>query len=384
MGPAASREMRNINRTLILEYMRQRGKVSRSAIARDLELSLSSVVRITDELMEDRLIHLQGEHEYSGGRRRPLIELDTRRNAVVSLSLGGKRAAACLLDITGNILKSRSVDHQLRGEDCIALLRGLADEMLAQAGDKIVRGISIGVPGIVLEGNRVMAAPAVGLDNFCLADCLAPHYSAPVLVENDVNLAALGEMWFGYGKTCSNLIYIHIGTLIGMGIVLDRCIFRGAHHSAGELGYMIFSREELARDYPQYGALEASLSGYGLARSAQKYAPPGREIAPQEVFRLAGEGVAWAVELIEEFQQKLAMVLVAIATLFDPEVIVLGGGVMESAGQYLESIRARLAQKTPNPIRVERSQLGRDARILGGCTSILHHVMHYSLLKGTL
>lgn len=379
MKPITAKEMRDINRTCILEYMRQRGKVSRSAIAEDLELSLSSVVRITNELMDDQIIHLQGEHEFSGGRRRPLIELDTTHNAVVSLILGANQATACLCDITGNILQSVSQEHSLKGKNCIDLLHKLADDMLSRASGRIVRGISVGVPGIALDGNRVIAAPSVGLDNFCLADQMAPHYDCPVLVENDVNLAALGESWFGYGKSCSNFIYIHIGTLIGMGIILDRCILRGAHHGAGELGYMIFQDEELNCAYPQYGALEESLSGYGLQRSAAKYAPG---VTPPELFQLAAEGTPWAVELVEAFQRRLAKVLVAITTLFDPELIVLGGGVMESAHIYLPQIRSSMALKTPNPIRVEHSRLGRDARILGGCASILHHVMHYSLIKG--
>ena len=381
MKPVTAREMRDINRTCILEYMRQHGKVSRSAIADDLNLSLSSVVRITNELMDDKLIRLQGEHEFSGGRRRPLIELDTAHNVVISLSLGATKATASLCDITGNILHSVSQEHSLKGESCIDLLHRLADEMLAFASGRVVRGISIGVPGIALDGNRVIAAPSVGLDNFCLAERIAAHYDCPVLVENDVNLAALGELWFGYGKTCSNLVYIHVGTLIGMGIIMDRCILRGAHHGAGELGYMLFNDDELDRAYPQYGALEEHLSGYGLQRSAAQYSP---NIEPAELFMLAASGTPWATKLVEDFQRRLAKVLVAITTLFDPELIVLGGGVMESANIYLPQIRNYMAFKTPNPIRVECSRLGRDARILGGCASIMHHVMHYSLIKGML
>ena len=236
MRPVISREMRDINRTCILEYMRVRGKVSRTAIAKDLGLSLSSVVRITDELMEERLICLQGEYEFSGGRRRPLIELDAQLNVVISIVVGGQKAMAALCSITGQILESHVLkDHHAKGEACVELIRSLASDMYAHASGKIVRGISVGVPGIVLNGNKVMAAPTVGLDNVCLAERLSPFFDCPILVENDVNLEALGESWFGCEQSASNLVYIHIGTLLGMGIVQDRCIFRGAHHGAGEL-----------------------------------------------------------------------------------------------------------------------------------------------------
>ena len=151
--------MRDINRTCILEYMRLRGKVSRTAIAKDLGLSLSSVVRITDELMEERLICLQGEYEFSGGRRRPLIELDAQLNVVVSIVVGGQKAMAALCSITGQILESHVLkDHHKKGEDCVELICSLANDMVAHAKGKIIRGISIGVPGIVLNGDKVMAA----------------------------------------------------------------------------------------------------------------------------------------------------------------------------------------------------------------------------------
>ncbi len=380
------KEMRDINRTCILEYLRQRGVVSRSAIADDLGLSLSSVVRITDELMEDRLVHLQGEYEFSGGRRRPLIELDTQRNAVVSISLGGNRTTACLCDITGNILETRVVQTQGRkGEACIELVRSLADEMLLSAEHRIVRGIAVGVPGIVLDGNRVIAAPTVGLDDFLLADRLTPHYPYPVLVENDVNQAALGEMWFGYGKQCDNLLYIHIGTLIGMGAVLGHCVLRGAHTGAGELGYLMLDTKQLSRQYKQMGALEEQISGFGLGKRAREalaaLGTPNESASAVDLFASATEGERWAQEVVHDFVEALSLVLVNVATLFDPEIIVLGGGVMESAQAYLGQIRRYIQDKTPNPIRVERTRLGGNVTILGGCTNIMQHAMHYTLFR---
>lgn len=382
MRPVISREMRDINRTCILEYMRLRGKVSRTAIAEDLGLSLSSVVRITNELMEERFIRLQGEYESSGGRRRPLIELDAQLNVVISIVVGGQKAMAALCSITGQILESHVLkNHQRKGEDCVELIRALAEDMYSHARGEIVRGISVSVPGVVLNGNKVMAAPTVGLDNVCLADRLSAYFDCPILVENDVNLEALGESWFGGEQEALNLVYIHIGTSLGMGIVQDRSIFRGAHHGAGELGYLIFSEEELRYEYPQYGALETRLSGYGLQCSAMQYAKDGETITPQKLFELAAEQVPWAVGLIEDFKNRLTMVLVAISTLLDPEVIVLGGGVMESAKAFLPQIRQMLKGKTPNPIRIVCSELGREAGVLGGCASVLHHTMNYSQIK---
>ena len=138
---------------------------------------------------------------------------------------------------------------------------------------------------------------------------------------------------------------------------------------------------EMEKTYPDYGALEESLSGYGLQRSAAKYIGGEKEITAREIFNMAKGGIPWAVELVNAFKRQLSKVLVAISTLFDPEIIVLGGGVMESAYTYLPEIRRKIAVKTPNPIHVEYSELGRNARVLGGCASVLHHVTHCSILK---
>ncbi len=385
--PVTANDMRDINRTCILEYLRQNGKASRSQIAYDLSLSLSSVVRITDELMEEKLICLQGEYEFSGGRRRPLIELDADRNVVASATLGGQSAQACICDMLGNILYSETLEHHAKGEECILFLQGMIDRALKSVSSgKIVRGISIGVPGIVHDANRVMAAPAIGMDGCMLADALAPHYPYPVFVENDVNLAALGELWFGYGKSCTSLLYIHIGTLIGMGIVLDRFIFRGTHHGAGELGYMLLDSGELKNEYPNLGALEGKLSGYGLQLQAkEKMEKLGRYheasmVTAEELFKLA-QREGWAQAIVQEFEEKLALVVIAISALLDPAIIVLGGGVMKSAGKDMPVIRGYVANKTPNPIRLEHSSLGQDARILGGYVNIFHHVTRYGVYR---
>lgn len=379
------KEMRDINRTCILEYLRQRGAASRTAIADDLGLSLSSVVRITDELMEDRFVHLEGKYEFSGGRRRPLIELDALHNVVVSISLGSTDATASLYDILGNMLEVRTIyNHDKKGEAYLPLIRELADDMIASNNHQIIRGISISVPGIVEHGNLV-TSPSIGMIDYYLADMLQPYFEYPVFIENNVNLAALGELWFGYGKQCDDLLYIHIGTLIGMGIILGRCILRGAHQGAGELGSLVLDAKQMKSQFHRIGALEETISGYGLKKRAHQMLSDSKDKpihdTTTELFKAAEEGAKWANEITGDFVQKLSMVIVDVATLFDPEVIILGGGVMQSGQRYLPQIRELIQRKTPNPIRLEKTKLGKHAHLLGGCTSVIQNVMNYTMFK---
>lgn len=380
------REMRDINRTCILEYLRQRGAVSRSAIANDLCLSLSSVVRITDELTEDRFVRLDGTYEYSGGRRRPLISLDTPKNVVVSVAIVTEKATACLYDIMGNTLESRTVyDHNQKGEACIQLIQELADEMIALQKDHIIRGISISVPAVVVNGNKVIGAHTLGLNEYYLADRIQPHFPYPVFIENDVNLAALGELWFGCGKLCDDLIYIKIGKLIGMGIILGRSILRGSHHGAGELGSLLLDVEQLKNQFYSIGALEECISGFGLNIRSKSEISKYKDIQAYEkwidVFEEAKEGAKWPKAIIDDFMQKLAMVIVDVATLFDPQIIILGGDVIHRAEEYLPQVYQMIQGKTPNPIQVEQSNLGKNVHLLGGCASVIQNVMNYTMYK---
>ncbi len=383
------KEMRDINRTAVLEYVRQNGVVSRSAIASELNLCLSTVVRIIDELMEDKLLRMSGEFEFSGGRRRPLIEIDNSRNVIISVDIGGTKASAALCDILGNILEIKTINnHQCLGEDCIKLVESLIDDMLPLVNNCILRGISVGVPGVVRD-SKVLAAPSLGWDNLPLGTYLQDKYPYPILVENDVNLEALGELWFGHGRKSSDLIYIHIGTGIGMGIILDRCILRGAHNGAGELGYGMFDRNDLLHRYPGFGALESTIGGHGLGERAKEILKNTLSkdelttITAQDVFRNAQLNVPWAVNMIDEFIDKLSMALINVNALFDPDLIVIGGGVMKSGNIYMKQILNKVTDKTPNPIYIKNSEL-EEPVILGGCAGIQQRTLKYCVVKDTL
>ncbi len=180
-----------------------------------------------------------------------------------------------------------------------------------------VRGISVGVPGIVIDGNRVIAAPAVELDNFLLADRLTPLLPYPIMVENDVNLAALGELWFGYSRQCDDLLYLHIGTLVGLGIILDRCVIRGVHTGAGELGYMLLKQARLSQKLSGVGSLEESIPGSGLGKRAkQALGRKAGTVTVKDLFDYAAHGERWAQDIVHDFTEKLSMVLANLATLF--------------------------------------------------------------------
>jgi len=383
--------MRLINRTAVLEYIRKHGCSSRAVISKNLELSLPSVVRIIDDLFEEKLLRYKGGHEDSGGRPRLLIELATDENIALGLDLGGTKAYACIVDYNGDILFEHVVKlHNTEGEESYQMVHDLISEMTihAKSFKKTIRGISVGVPGVTdHKTGTVVFAPSLSWKDFPLQERLKKDFDMPVIVENDVNMAALGEMWFGCGKTLSNLVLITLGTGLGAGVIVDGCIYRGSHEASGELGYMVFEKDELYHEYPKFGPLEYSIAGAGLAIQA-KEALKGviseeelEKITAENLFEAYSEGEEWTMNIISNFVDKLAMTIIAASSVMDPQMIVLSGGVMDSAIVFLPRLKELIKDKVPENTFLEVSGLGARATILGGAVSLLYQSNNYCILR---
>jgi len=383
--------MRLINRTAVLEYIRKHGCSSRAVISKNLDLSLPSVVRIVNELLEEKLLRYKDGYEDSGGRPRLLIELATDENIAIGLDLGGTKAKACIVNYNGDILFEHVVKlHNTEGEESYQMVHDLILEMAIHAKtlNKIIRGISVGVPGVTdHKAGKVLFAPSLNWKDFPLKERLKRDFDMPVIVENDVNMAALGEMWFGSGKTLSNLVLIALGTGVGAGVIVDGCIYRGLNESAGELGYMIFEKEELDQEYPKFGPLEYAIAGTGLgiqAKEALKGVYSEEEltkITAKNLFEAYNRGEEWTVNIISDFVDKLAMTIIAVSSFVDPETIVLSGGVMDSAKVFLPQLKELIKDKVPEKTSLEVSRLGARAAILGGAVSLLYQLNNYCILR---
>ncbi|MCL6613678.1 MAG: ROK family protein, partial [Firmicutes bacterium] len=244
------------------------------------------------------------------------------------------------------------------------------------------RGIGVGVPGGVREGGVVQWAPALGWRNLALAEEIARKFPYPVFVENDVNLLALGEYWYGIGQGTRSLVCLAVGTGLGAGIVLDGQVYTGAHAAAGEVCNLVADISYLGRTYPGFGWLEGFVSGPALAR---RYASlleemgkgPHSEVLPnvdaEVVFARAREGEPIACRVVEEFTRYLALALVSIVAVLDPEMIVLGGGVSESADVFRDRLVELCSPVLQVMPRVEVSRLGVDAGVMGAVALALHN-----------
>jgi predicted NBD/HSP70 family sugar kinase len=374
-------EMRGINRSAVLETIRRESPIARTTIARRLDVSLPTVMRIVQGLAAEGFVRPQGKTEWSGGRRRPLLEFNAEGNVVLGVDMGGTKLYGAISDIGGRILGEAVRERGgASGEQCYDLLTDLIDELLKHEGlrRRRVRGIGVGAPGITHHSEGVVKwAYALNWRDFPLKSRLHKRYRLPITVDNDVNLAALGELWFGVAQNAQNMILITIGSGIGAGIIIDGTLYRGSSEASGEIGHMITGREFLDRSYEDFGALESLASATGIVRHAQKVAKVGRNLTVEQVFQAAQDGVPWAREILQETVEYLSIAIANLSVSFDPELIVLGGALTPYAGMLADSILTSLRGTIPSLPRLEASNLGLQATVMGAIVTVLHNTSNF-------
>ncbi|MBE3040160.1 MAG: ROK family protein, partial [Chloroflexi bacterium] len=300
---------------------------------------------------------------------------------------GGTKMYGAISDLGGNILDEVNISrHGTSGEDSFNYLTTLIDSLLAspRVEGRRVRGIGVGAPGVTLHKEGIVTwAYTLHWENFPLKAKLAERYDYPIVVDNDVNLAALGELWFGAGQNCQDMILIAIGTGIGAGVIIDGALYRGSKEASGEIGNMIPGREFLGKNYQEFGALESVASGTGIAaRAREMLKSQGNpeellNLMAEDVFDSARKGEKWAWTVINETVDYLAIAIAGLVAFFDPELVILGGGVSRSADMLIEPILQRITGAIPNPPKLVVSNLGLQATVMGAITNVLHNTSNF-------
>jgi glucokinase len=207
------------------------------------------------------------------------------------------------------------------------------------------------------------------------------------MVENDVNLAALGEWGFGAGQAVSNMVIISLGTGIGAGIIIDGSLYRGFNQAAGEIGYMLPSIDHLGVRYDGFGALEQLASGTGIAERAKALllrsgsSLPADPVDAPYVFLRAEAGDDWAKQVVGETVDLLAMAIANLSVVLNPEIVVIGGGVATASATFLDRIGQQLADVIPFAPRLVLSKLGRKAAVMGAIMLVMKATDEHLVVK---
>jgi glucokinase len=308
------------------------------------------------------------------------------RMPVIGLDLGATKLAGALFDRDGNILERDGALLERRAGDEVGRL--IVDRVSALRGAAAARGmdveaVGVSVPGIVhREGGTVWAPNIDGWENYPLRNALRAELDAPcpIVVESDRAASVLGEVARGVARGRRHVIFLAVGTGIGAGILVDGSILRGAHDIAGAIGWMGLDRPYRA-EYDRCGGFESHASGAGIARVAREqleaepgYDGPLRAFAPgaitaHEVFDAYTSGDGLAARVVADAVECWGMAMANLVSLFDPEMLVLGGGIFGPATGLLGRIVAE-ARQWAQPVSFEKvtvcvSALGPEACLYG-------------------
>jgi glucokinase len=296
-------------------------------------------------------------------------------DVVVAVDIGGTKTALLAWDLTTDAVLAEDVfptPAEIGPEAMVDRLVAAVDSLLSQCGQQRanLRGVGVAVPGLVDAGAGIVltAGNLYGWSRVPLRDLLMTRLHIPVVIDHDANFAALGERWRGAARDLENFAFVALGTGIGVGIVIDGRLYRGAHHAAGELGDLVVGREFLGQERGGQGNLAQLIGGKSLRRRAKQ--ATGDDLSSADVISHAEDDAALAV-MADEVADYLAMAIIAIAALLDPEAIIVGGGTAEAGEDLLDPVRERVAREVPALPIIIASALGSEAQLYGAVFAAL-------------
>lgn len=359
------------------------GPISRASIAKQTGLSKQTISEVVRSLEEDGWIRETGRTSGHVGRSAVTYKMIADAACIAAVDLGGTKVRVAITDLAGTSIAERVEPTDPEGgEAVITQIARLCREAAGGGGIDFakVKLAVVGVPGAPddLTGHVDLAPNIAGLDRFDVRAALRTALGIEALVENDVNLAAIGEHWIGRGAGIDDMVYIALGTGIGAGIIVQSELVRGARHGAGELGFLPFGADPFEPESLRVGALERTVATQGM--KARYRSASGKALDVPAIFDRAAGGDPDAVAVLDETARQMARTVAAICALVDPALIVLGGSI-GSRSEMAERVRAEVSRCFPHPIAIEVTALGTHAA-LAGAAAIGLTELHTALFAG--
>ena len=370
--------LRVMNERAVFAEVFRLGKASRPELAQVTGLSKPTVAVALNNLEEAGLLRQVGLRAGPAGRSALLYEVRPEAGYVLAVDIGRAFVRTALANLVGDIVaRKEEPSRGSRNRDLLAQLTRITDELAAVAG--IARSdvtlAVYGTPGIhdKAAGSLHLAPNLPGWDRRESVDRLATVTGATYVVENDADLAAIGEATYGLGRDVRHFVYVSIGTGTGMGIIIDGKLYRGSRGAAGEIGYLPVGDGDPLLDQPgsrRRGMFESVASAGAVVATAQRLGMAGPATA-KDVLDAARAGDEAARQTVDREIDHLVRALAGVTAVLDPELVVLGGGVGGHAGDLLaRPLRQRLGRLVAlRPPRIEVSTLGNDAVLMGALAS---------------
>ena len=368
-------ETRSINAGLVLKTIEENGSISRADIGKVIGLTPPTVSDIVKDLIERDIVQEIGKGDSSGGKKPILLKVNSKAVYMIAIDLGGENGIrVALMDLSYNIVQEKfglKKIEFLNSQKLKSALSIILKDFIKEVDipREKISNICIGVPGIIdFKSKKVTVAPYLNWE-ISLDDLALREMGIPIIIENDVNLMALGEKTKGIAQKINNFIFVGERNGIGAGIIINGKLYKGANNAAGEVGYLLIDPKYVPKNTRDYGCLEKLASYKVIVEKARE--KMGKKIRVMEVFKLAAEGDNIALEIIKEALKFLAYGIGNISCVLDPELVIIGGGISILPPRFLEEIKMNIQEIIPFVPKIEFSKLGEDGVLIGAAVKVL-------------
>lgn len=384
--------MKSLNRSLILNTIREKGPISRADIAKMTKLTPPTVSNIVRELLDSQIIIESNQGESRGGRKPTMLIINAKNFYVIGLDVGPKDIKALMTDLNANIVEEleKDIPQNITNEELLSLMKeSISDLLNRKPLDQNLIGIGVGMHGMVdVERGVSLFAPNLQLRDIPIKDYLEKEFKMLVKVENDARAMALGEAWFGNGNGADSVVCVNVGRGIGAGIINNGKLFHGEHFIGGEIGHMTIDIDGPRCTCGNFGCLQALAAGPVIAERAAKEIALGKEslltemangqleqIDGKMIYEAAVKGDALSRRILAETGSYLGIGLTNLIHTVDPDRIVIGGGVANAGDFLLDNVKKTIEQRaltTPaKNTKIVRSKLGVHATAIGAVSLLL-------------
>lgn len=376
----------------LFQLLRDGKARTRAELALTTGLARSTVAARIDALIASGLVGAAGEANSSGGRPPSRFAFNPAARAVLAVDVGATHVIVAVTDLSGHVVAEQRLAQDVADGPEPVMGRVVKEGMtlLEQAGrgPQDLAGVGIGLPGPVEHATGKPVKPPImpGWDGFDVVRYVQRSLPVPVLVDNDVNIMALGERTAHWPEH-ENFLFIKVATGIGSGIISNGELQRGANGTAGDLGHVRVPRgDDVLCRCGNYGCLEALASGPALAAELTRQGVPAAK--GSDVLRLVGAGNVQAVQALRQAGRDVGDVLATVVNLLNPSVIVLGGSLGQ-AGEHLmagvrEVVYRRSLPLATSHLRIALSMAGDQAAILGASQLVTQYVLSPAAIEATL
>lgn len=392
--------LNNINKKNIINVIREHDVIYKAEIARMTDLSIPTVMKITDEFISNGLVQTVGKGESTGGKPPQLLQFVADARHIIGVDIGTTNISVLIINLAAQIKIKHTIptdpsrDFAVIMTQVIEAVASILSQQTETEAENIL-GIGVGVAGLISSAEgKVLFSPDFGWRQQDIKKPLYDAFRLPVFVDNVTRAMAMGELWFGLGQDVNDFLCINLGYGIGAAIVIDNEVYSGRRGLSGEFGHMTMDKNGPKCDCGNYGCLEALSSANAMSKQARTAIQSGahstislvvngdlEKIDAKVIFECAQAGDALANNIVNQAIEYLGIAIASAVNFLDPQLIILEGGVSR-AGEALQLPLTQEVERHVMPFRehsvnIMTSHLGSDAAAIGAAAFLLKNLVEH-------